>query len=126
MNFKDYYKFPLSIWKSCDIKVFTKDNVMAFDFAFSIGNIKPAHNLKLEQKEKIVRILNGSEEKLKKQHNFSYKNGTIYIDNIAFIVIRGWGHLTGSLNLDTKKAREIQDEFADYIIKKLSKNETTN
>lgn len=121
MNFKDYYKFPLSIWSEyCDIKVFTEDDTMAFDFAFSIGDMEPTHNLRPEQKEKIVRIINGSDEKSNSQPNFSYKNGTIYIDNIAFIVIRGWGHLTGSLNLDTKKAREIQDEFADYIIKKLS------
>lgn len=120
MNFKDYYKFPLSIWESCDIKVFTEDDIMAFDFAFFIGDMEPAHNLRLEQKEKVVRIINGSDEKSNRQPNFSYKDGTIYIDNIAFIVIRGWGHLTGSLNLDSEKAREIQDEFAEYIIKKLS------
>ena len=31
-DFKQYYKFPLKMWEFMDIKVFTDDNKMAFDW----------------------------------------------------------------------------------------------
>lgn len=35
--------------------------------------------------------------------------------------IRGWGHLTGcgALNLPPEEAIEIQDDFGEWIVKKL-------
>lgn len=47
-----------------------------------------------------------------------------------FILIRGWGNLTGigGYNFSEEKATIIQDDFRDWIIYKLSnkKNETNN
>ena len=42
-------------------------------------------------------------------------------DNIPFIMIRGWGNLTGigGYNFDLGKASKIQDDFRDWIIYKL-------
>lgn len=42
-----------------------------------------------------------------------------------FITIRGWGNLTGigGYNFDGEKASKIQDNFRDWLIFKLCKNE---
>jgi hypothetical protein len=44
-------------------------------------------------------------------------------NGIPFIMIRGWGNLTGigGYNFDTEKASKIQDDFRDWIIYKLTK-----
>lgn len=43
-------------------------------------------------------------------------------NNIPFIMIRGWGNLTGigGYNFDMEKASKIQDDFRDWIIYKLT------
>lgn len=61
--------------------------------------------------------------------------GEIYCDGEILMVARGWGHLTGieALNLSSKEAMIIQNEFTEYILNKLknatiktsSTNETT-
>jgi len=42
---------------------------------------------------------------------------------LPFILIRGWGNLTGigGYNFDSEKASKIQDDFRDWIIYKLTK-----
>jgi hypothetical protein len=44
-------------------------------------------------------------------------------DNELFILIRGWGNLTGTgaHHFSEEKAVKIQDDFRDWIIYKLSK-----
>jgi hypothetical protein len=44
-------------------------------------------------------------------------------DGLPFILIRGWGNLTGigGYNFDSEKASKIQDDFRDWIIYKLTK-----
>jgi hypothetical protein len=44
-------------------------------------------------------------------------------DGLPFILIRGWGNLTGigGYNFDLEKASKIQDDFRDWIIYKLTK-----
>lgn len=44
-------------------------------------------------------------------------------NDIPFIMIRGWGNLTGigGYNFDLEKASKIQDDFRDWIIYKLTK-----
>lgn len=43
-------------------------------------------------------------------------------NDIPFIMIRGWGNLTGigGYNFDSEKASNIQDDFRDWIIYKLT------
>jgi hypothetical protein len=116
-----YFKLPLQLWEECDIKVFDADNNMAFDFPLPMFSNENYARVSDNDKRKIVDIINGKEIATKK-HNLTYKDGIIYLDDKDFIIIRSWGRLTGLLQLSTKKARQIQDEFAEFIIKKLTPN----
>jgi len=119
MDWKSVYKFPLELKYST--KVMTPDFEMAFDFIPSFVKDIETLQISLEDKQKIVRILNGSDEKVKMLHNYSYKNGTIFVNDLALIWIRGWGHLTGQggLRLKDDEAISIQDGFANFIISTL-------
>ena len=119
IDWKSVYKFPLELKYST--KVMTPDFEMAFDFIPSFIKDIETLQISLEDKQKIVRILNGSDEKVKTLSNYSYKNGTIFVNELALIWIRGWGHLTGQggLRLKEEQAIEIQDGFANFIISTL-------
>jgi hypothetical protein len=117
-DFKEYIKFPLSLHHG---KVFTSNNSMAFDFAFRFlypdGMI-----ISEEQQAIIVDILNGNTIKKIQTSGLTLKNdGIIYFDDKVFIIIRGWGNLTGigGFHLSSDEAAKIQDEFAKYIINTL-------
>jgi hypothetical protein len=73
----------------------------------------------------IIEILNS--ENNTKIHGLNLKiseSSPIWIDNDdkLFITIRGWGNLTGigGHNLDSEVAIKIQDDFANWLISKLS------
>lgn len=68
-------------------------------FALNDIDLKPVNGLKLELK-------NGIE---------------IYKDNKLFILIRGWGNLTGigAHNFSGEKASIIQDDFVKYLLHKI-------
>ena len=116
IDWKSVYKFPLELKYST--KVMTPDFEMAFDFIPSFIKDIETLQISLEDKQKIVRILNGSDEKVKTLSNYSYKNGTIFVNELALIWIRGWGHLTGQggFRLKEEQAIEIQDGFANFKI----------
>lgn len=70
-------------------------------------------------RKEICDILNGL------KHNSTYENpsynkhdGTIESYGKPFLLIRGWGYLTGTggLNLDKEEAQAIQDDLAEYIV----------
>jgi len=74
-----------------------------------------------ETNEKCLKILNGEITEYNR-HNVKHLNGEIFINEVPFILIRGWGNLTGtgSFNLDVKYASKIQDSLAEYIVEKLN------
>jgi len=116
-DFKEIYTLPL---KNTWGKVFTKDDNLAFDFPMRF--IFPdCIKLSEESQDELVAIINGEKPNTKK-HNFTYDDGNILLDDKLFIIIRGWGHLTGigGLNLSSEEAVVIQDNFAKYIIGKLN------
>ena len=122
MKETEFYKQPLKLMYS---KVFTQDNKMAFDFAhkFLFPN---GFFLSDENKEQIVKILNDEIPDRPKKLNLSYTNGIIYHTDEThnkreFIIIRGWGGLTGvgGKHLDPDEACKIQNDFAEAIINKL-------
>jgi hypothetical protein len=119
IDWRTVYKFPLELKYST--KVMTPDFKMAFDFIPSFIKDIDTLQISLQDKQKIVRIINGSDEKVKTLHNYSYKNGTIFVNDLALIWIRGWGHLTGQggLRLKDDEAISIQDGFANFIISTL-------
>ena len=120
-DFKQYYKFPLKMWKFMDIKVFTDDNKMAFDWLIDIPR---------DTKQKLIDRINGiNTEPYKTKKTFYLKDGIVYCriegrdQEVKLFRIRGWGMLTGigGYNLPVDKAAEIQDAFTNYCIEMLNK-----
>jgi hypothetical protein len=127
MNVETYYPGPFENHMS---KVFTKDSSAAFDFPLHF--IYPnAYKFSQLDKDKIVnRLNNKSIETLdlgEKFLKYDEITSTIYLTfqeiSIPFIIIRGWGHLTSPnrFDLSNQEAKEVQKQFAELIIKKLSK-----
>ena len=120
-DFKPYYKLPLKMWEFMDIKVFTDDNKMAFDWLVNIPR---------DTKQKLIDRINGVNiEPYKFKKSFYHKNdGVVYCriegkdQEMKLFRIRGWGMLTGvgGYNLPTDKAAEIQDVFTNYCVKMLN------
>ena len=119
-DFKQYYKFPLKMWEFMDIKVFTDDNKMAFDWLIDIPR---------DTKQKLIDRINGVDtEPYKTKKTFYQKDGIAYChiegkdQELKLFRIRGWGMLTGigGYNLPVDKAVEIQDAFTNYCIEMLN------
>ena len=104
-----------------DIKVFTDDNKMAFDWLVNIPR---------DIKQKLIDRINGvNVEPYKFKKLFYHKNdGIVYCriegrdQEMKLFRIRGWGMLTGigGYNLPTDKAAEIQDTFTNYCVEMLN------
>ena len=115
LSFKDLYEFP---FHQAKFGSWVYDANSNFIFQFEMNN-------KTTQ-ESCIRILNG-EIVPTKENKFVHKDGTIYLERDGelhdFILIRGWGNLTGggSYNLDGEYAGKIQDTLAEYIVEKLNK-----
>lgn len=122
-EFKKYYKFPLKMWEHFTGKVFTQDNLMAFDWLIPYG--EKYNSIKQRHLDKI----NGLESNVPKEGiTYKYKDGKIVAvldddSEMGIALIRGWGMLTGvgGYNLPSDKAAEIQDAFADYCVEMLNK-----
>jgi hypothetical protein len=123
-DFKNYFKFPLKMWENFDIKVFTNDNKMAFDWLI---------NLPREIKDKFVAKINGETLEMKVKKEFWNENGVVFCKMLEgehndtvykLFRIRGWGMLTGigGYNLDVETAAKIQDDFTEYCVKMLNNN----
>lgn len=123
-EFKQYYKLPLKMWEFMDIKVFTSDDRMAFDWLLNIPR---------ETKQKLLDRINGElTEPYKIKKSFYHKNdGIVYCriesgkdeeQEIKLFRVRGWGMLTGvgGYNLSADKAAEIQDTFTNYCVEMLN------
>lgn len=121
-DFKNYFKFPLKMWEDFDVKVFTNDNKMAFDWLI---------NLPREVKDKFVAKINGETLVMKVKKEFWHENGVVFCKMLEgehkdtvykLFRIRGWGMLTGigAYNLDVETAAKIQDDFTEYCVKMLN------
>ena len=125
-DFKNYFKFPLKMWEHMEIKVFTADNKMAFDWLVNIPR---------KTKEALLERINGvNTEPYKIPKKYWYEDGIVHCrilegDNAGkeykLFRIRGWGMLTGvgGYNLTGDVAAKIQDDFAEYCVKMLNNNE---
>lgn len=111
LSFKDLYKFPFHRAKYGSWVYDEKSNFI-FQFEFK-GE---------ETRNRVIDILNGDVLEYKQQ-DVKLKDGVIYVDDTEFILIRGWGNLTGTgaHNLDEVYAGKIQDTLAEYIVEKLGK-----
>lgn len=112
-SFRDLYQFPFhqaeyGTW------VYDANSNFIFQFEFRGEGTQ----------KKCIDILNGDLLEYKGQ-DVEHKDGMITVDGIPFILIRGWGNLTGvgAYNLDGDYAGKIQDTLAEYIVEKLGGKE---
>lgn len=110
MKFDDIYKPPFHDMFGAWVE--TEEGVRCFDWELRM-NIKT--------KQTIIDILNGDSKQAVKGEVKYHGNCLISINGINILIIRGWGHLTGcgALNLSAKEAAKIQDDFGEWIMKKL-------
>lgn len=109
-TYKDVYQLPLE-----DNHGWIYDQKGNFVFQFIIDDEK------IEQK--ILNVINGKENFKNPNIVFKHEQGKI-VDNSGspIILIRGWGNLTGigAMNLSAEEASNIQDTFANFIVKRLN------
>lgn len=110
-----YYELPL---RDDYPYIFCNDGAMAFNWMISGDSTV---------RETIIDKINGK-SKHQFKHKVFYRDGKIcYINNKGdiqlLLLVRGWGHLIGGggHNLPPKKAAQIQDEFAEYIVEQINK-----
>jgi len=123
MNWQEAYELPLKLWGVGQTKVFTAENNMAFDFMFEMfrDEYPKMRLISDENKLDIVALINGEKKgAIEGEVTYDREQQTINVDGNVILIIRGWGHLTGTLNLQPEKAAFLQDEFAKYIVEKLS------
>ena len=126
LDFKEVYKLPLYFKEFAPFMVLTADDQRAFDFEWQAW---PSYEKGLEIDDKsihdIIAKLNGdSNVIIENYYNFTYKDGEIWAFSTKakkkkkVMLIRGWGHLTGTggLHLSESAATKIQDDFGQYII----------
>jgi hypothetical protein len=111
-----FYQPPF-ISKHAQLRVYDNKGDFAFQF-FEVNE---------EMRNSVINSLN-TVEHLPIEGEFTINENKptyIYRDNVPFILIRGWGNLTGTggHNFDHEKAAKIQDELRDWIISKLSKKQ---
>jgi hypothetical protein len=111
LSFRDLYGFPFHEAKYGSWVYDAKGNFI-FQFEFT-GE---------DTRKKVLDIINGDLEEYNRQE-VKMDNGVIFVNDNPFILIRGWGNLTGvgAYNLDGDYAAKIQDTLAEYITEKLSK-----
>lgn len=108
-TYKDIYVFPLSVntigW------VRDKKGQFVFQFQFSGTTLH----------QQFLNVING-DAKPSKEHNFTHNDGYISENNTNYILIRGWGNLTGTggHNLSPEEAANVQDTFAEFIVNQLN------
>lgn len=121
-SFRDVWKFPL--YYDDMGKVWSLVGEMAFDF----DDASSKESLRM----RITDCLNDEFDDFKMPAGtvLVYSEGDIFLSQVEdknrFISIRGWGHLTGigGLQVTARKAAEMQEEFANFIIKKLTDDNT--
>lgn len=116
MDYTEVYKLPLKFDDYCKFYIKTANNVTAFNVLIDVIENEKYKSIV----QKMLDIING-ESNLHVTNKLEYKNDIIYVDGYQVFLVRGWGHLTGcgALNLSPDKAIKIQDDFCDFIIKKL-------
>lgn len=119
--FEKYFKLPLY---TSGVYVFSQPNerktsVTAFNWLMKISD---------SGKQKLLDKINGkTKEKFKSTYiKVGPKIFIVTEDKrtLPLMLIRGWGMLTGNgvcgFGLDQKEAEKIQDQFVDYVLKRLN------
>lgn len=116
--FRKFYKLPLYVDNFCESYVWTSDNEMAFNYL----DCNKIDSGELSEINNIVGKLNNNNT-IQFDATLNEKDNTIInINGIPKIMIRGWGNLTAPSchNLSIEDATKVQNNFIDWIIKKLN------
>jgi len=129
-HFSEVYKRP---FYRRGVKVFTVNGNMAFDFPLSLlkALFPNPYPWSEEEMDNLVSVLNDEDRLGCSWTNLTYDSNKTSITMLGatILVIRGWGGLTapvsldgigGGLGLSPDEASAIQEEFANWIISKLS------
>lgn len=111
MKALEIYKPPFT---SDGCYVWSANNVMSLMVADTVDNSEALL-------QRVCDLLNGTVATDKKPV-ITYYGPEILLNGKVFLVVRGWGHLTGSggLALPAEEATSIQDEFARFVMSRLS------
>lgn len=106
MNALEIYKPP---FRADGLFIFSSNNVMTLMASDCLHDPD-------KLMERTCKILNG-ECKSNGNPNLTYSEGEIYNGAQLLMVVRGFGHLTGTggLKLPVEEALKIQDEFGEWL-----------
>lgn len=132
LKWEDVYVLPLRPLFNSYSKIVTSQTRMAFDFIgdyFVISDVD-CKTLSTHDKEKIVKVLNdelnekGEKILIKSNLTLTHERNLLKVNGLVFAVIRGWGYLTGvgGFNVSSEEAQRIQNDFAEFIVKKLQQS----
>lgn len=110
MDFREIYCPPFKVTDG-GIYIKASNGVKAFTIA--------AKNIEEEAKN-IVLLLN-DEGGEKYDSTMLFGDAKIVTSHASVLITRGFGYLIGTLKLSVENACKIQDEFTDWVIKKLEK-----
>lgn len=113
MKWNNAYSRPFKIEEKNSMMVLTSDGNKAFELHSRCSK---------KMAKEIVDILNG---KIDKTINVEMiiDEDEITFDGKVTIMLRGWSHLISDLGLKSRDAEDLQDSFADWIVKTLKKSE---
>ena len=114
MNFHDFYEPPFF---SDEAYVWSNNG----NLALMIADISKDNTAVLDR---LCHILNGDMVSAKSPE-LEYKAPEILLNGRAFLVIRGRGSLVESITDTDESACKIQNDFAQWVIRKLKGHDTT-
>jgi len=117
-DWKDIYELPLKDGYVSEEGWFSGriyDSKENFVFQFLIEKDKNQKNA--------LEVINGEKIIKSQDLTFRHENGCVYCNDKKFLLIRGWGRLTGvgGYNLNEETAMKVQDIFTEFIVKQLNK-----
>ena len=111
MDFKEVYKGPFNTDKYCPVYIWSSNEVMSLMIEIDDFDNEFIYEL--------VNKLNGQSYKTFNVER-DYEDAVRLVINGKPFLVRGWGHLTGTLNLSNEEAAKIQDDFINWIIEVLT------
>ena len=96
--------------------VWDTDNVMTF----SVDDLNEENDRQMQDFcDNLVKALNG--EECMKYPDLQVKDGCdLYKGEELLGSFRGWGHLTGGLNMRPDEAAAVQDEMIEFVMDKIA------
>lgn len=123
ITFRNLWRLPFHQNHSIDCRIDSENQIQALN----VINDKKLPDFSGEHTSQIPAVLaclNGEIEGIANPENVWYdeKECIIYLYGHPFLKVRAWGYLTGYLELDYDEACEIQKEFGEWVVEKLTKH----